>query len=186
MNSLKSIIPLLSDLLRLSEHALYERQRALVRGGLLKATEGRGPGSGVKATPESVAMLIISVLATDSLSDVIVNTRAVAKATRQGSENADALAALRTFKAAVVHCLSSDDDEVDIKVFRQDLTAAIGLRDGRSVHFGKSPPFGSFVFITAHLPREILPSIRRLLKRTDPPSPSERNPFRRRIGDIRS
>jgi hypothetical protein len=48
---------------------LYERQRPLVAAGLLDAEGGHGPGSGVKASPRSVAMLLISLLATDSPSD---------------------------------------------------------------------------------------------------------------------
>ena len=48
--------------------ALYERQRALVREGLLAAEAGRGPGSGVRATAPAVALLVLSVLATDRLS----------------------------------------------------------------------------------------------------------------------
>jgi hypothetical protein len=176
MNSLKSIIPLLSDVLVLSEHALYERQRALVRGGLLKAIEGRGPGSGVKATPENVAMLIISVLATDSLSDVIVDTKVIAKAARQ-EYNADALPELRTFKAAVAYCFTSDDYEImSIKVFRDSRTAAIEMRDGRNIVFGKAP-YTSFIFITAVLPREAFYYVHRLLKLTDPPTESDRNPY---------
>lgn len=49
--------------------ALYERQRALVREGLLAAEAGRGPGSGVRATAPAVALLVLSVLATDRLSE---------------------------------------------------------------------------------------------------------------------
>jgi hypothetical protein len=48
---------------------LYERQRPLVAAGLLDAEDGRGPGSGVKAEPRSVAMLLVSLLATDTASD---------------------------------------------------------------------------------------------------------------------
>jgi hypothetical protein len=55
--------------------ALYERQRALVRAGLLKAEGGKGPGSGVRATPYSMALLLISVLAADSLSEVEESTK---------------------------------------------------------------------------------------------------------------
>jgi hypothetical protein len=67
--SLKSIIPELAKLLEMTPAAIYERQRALVRAGLLKSESGRGPGSGVLATPESLAMLLIAILATESLSE---------------------------------------------------------------------------------------------------------------------
>jgi hypothetical protein len=49
---------------------LYERQRVLTTLGVLEATPGRGPGSGVPLTPDAVAAVIISLLATDSLSEV--------------------------------------------------------------------------------------------------------------------
>jgi hypothetical protein len=170
MNSLKSIIPALSNFLLFSEHALYERQRALVRGGLLKAKEGRGPGSGVKATPESVAMLVISVLATDSLSDVIAETSTIAKAPRLGNDFAtsQAMPALRTFKAAVVHCFSSDGDDIrSIKVYRMERAATIGLRDGGSVTFGKSK-IGTIVEVTAELNSVSYPHIRGLIVGGEP------------------
>src|SRR5688572_7224266 len=67
--SLKGFIPELAKAVGMTPAALYERQRALVRAGLLHGESGRGPGSGVRATPESVAMLLIALLATDSLSE---------------------------------------------------------------------------------------------------------------------
>jgi|APCry1669193181_1035450.scaffolds.fasta_scaffold75043_2 hypothetical protein len=50
--------------------ALYERQRELVRCGLLPVRGGRGPGSGVPLTAETLATFLIGLLATDSLSEV--------------------------------------------------------------------------------------------------------------------
>ncbi len=76
--SLKSLIPALAPAFAMTPAALYERQRALVRAGLLKAQSGRGPGSGVKGTPKSLALLLISVLATESLSETELSTRRTA------------------------------------------------------------------------------------------------------------
>ena len=76
--SLKSLIPLLAQTLETTPAALYERQRALVRAGLIAAEPGRGPGSGVRATPHSVAMLLLSLLATGSLSETEKQTKALA------------------------------------------------------------------------------------------------------------
>jgi len=67
--SLTSFLPFLSSRLGLSVTALYERQRLLVRHGMLPQPVGRGRGSGVAASPASVAKLLLSVLATDSLSE---------------------------------------------------------------------------------------------------------------------
>src|SRR5258708_32457347 len=55
----------------MSSTALYERQRALVRVGLLPQATSRGRNSGgAMATPDTVAMIVLSVLVTDNLSDV--------------------------------------------------------------------------------------------------------------------
>ena len=80
MSSLKAFIPGLARHLDISPAALYERQRALVRAGLLDLGEGRGPGSGVRTTWGSVAYLLLSVLATDRLSELDTRVPAIAKA----------------------------------------------------------------------------------------------------------
>ena len=46
---------------------LYERQRALVRKGLLESVKGRGPGSGVRADEAALATFFISLLSHDLL-----------------------------------------------------------------------------------------------------------------------
>jgi len=66
-SSLKSQIPRLARLMQTTPAALYERQRGLVRDGLLPSEEGRGPGSGVRTTPSSVALLILAALASENL-----------------------------------------------------------------------------------------------------------------------
>jgi hypothetical protein len=70
--SLKSVVQELAPAFNMTPAALYERQRVLVRAGWLSGKEGKGPGSGVHATPHSVSLLLISALATDSLSEVEV------------------------------------------------------------------------------------------------------------------
>jgi hypothetical protein len=77
--SLKSYVPRLAKLLGMTPDSLYERVRALVREGLLTPEAGRGPGSGVRATPETVTLLLIAGLAADSLSDVGKSTREFAE-----------------------------------------------------------------------------------------------------------
>ena len=79
MIGLKAFLPKLSELVGVTPAALYERQRSLVHAGLLHGESGRGPGSGVRLTPNSVAMLLISLLATDSLSEVEERAKSVAK-----------------------------------------------------------------------------------------------------------
>ncbi|WJR74911.1 hypothetical protein [Bradyrhizobium sp. NP1] len=69
MNSLHSLIPALAPIFGLTEKSLYERQKALVRMGMLPTPQGRGRGSGAPATPENVALLVIAVMATDRQAD---------------------------------------------------------------------------------------------------------------------
>ena len=71
MISLKAFLPTLAAAFEMSPAALYERQRALVRIGLLPAPSTRGRNSGgATATPDSVGMMLIAVLATDNLSEM--------------------------------------------------------------------------------------------------------------------
>ena len=74
MSSLKTFLYDMSGRLRMSPASLYERQRELVRHGLLPVREGRGPGSGVPLTAETVATFLIGLLATDSLIDLAEHT----------------------------------------------------------------------------------------------------------------
>jgi hypothetical protein len=69
MKSLKSFLPQISGFLGTTPAALYERQRQLVRLGILTPEKGHGPGSGVKLSADSVAALLVALLATDNLSD---------------------------------------------------------------------------------------------------------------------
>jgi hypothetical protein len=110
INSLKASIPFLSKILRLNPHAIYERQRALVREGVLESVPGKGPGSGTFFTPEPVAVLLISMLATDSIKDSAEATRALcdARLTLVPIGQEDELGSPQTFKAAMVNALSSD------------------------------------------------------------------------------
>jgi hypothetical protein len=70
MSSLKAFLPQLADVIGTTPAALYERQRALVRQGVLHPLVGRGPGSGVELSADAVAALLISVGAAWSLSEV--------------------------------------------------------------------------------------------------------------------
>ena len=67
--SLKGYSGILSEYLGLTPLAVYERQRALVRLGLLPEA-GRGLNSGVRATPVTTTPLLVTALVTDNLSDV--------------------------------------------------------------------------------------------------------------------
>jgi hypothetical protein len=63
--SLKDFARHLSTITGLSPDAIYERQRELQAAGLIESPGTRGPGAGVRATPETVATLLAALLATD-------------------------------------------------------------------------------------------------------------------------
>jgi hypothetical protein len=129
MAGLKSYLAGLSAHLDRSAAALYERQRALVRLGLLDQTAGFGPGSGVRATPETVSLLLLSVMVTDNLSEMDVRVSKLAAARVDKRSLKQNLTKALTFGRAVSAVL--DDPELakkvaGISVDRRDLTATIG------------------------------------------------------------
>jgi hypothetical protein len=144
MKSLQASIAPLSEILKLNPHALYERQLALVRAGLLESRPGRGPGSGTRFTPETVAVLLISMLATDNISDCAEKTSALSavKLTNLGTGRENALGGARTFKAAIINALSSDAivSEISfVQVHRRNFVVEIFLE---SNEIFKEPPAG--------------------------------------------
>jgi hypothetical protein len=76
--SLKSFTPTLGKAVGMRAAAVYERQRALVRGGLLQVESGQPSGSGVRLTEESLALLLVALLATDNLPRIKECTRTFA------------------------------------------------------------------------------------------------------------
>lgn len=70
MKSLKAFTQRFDDLAEATKDGLYERQRALVRLGMLIPLPGRGRGSGVPLNASNLSALIGSMLATDRLSEV--------------------------------------------------------------------------------------------------------------------
>ena len=174
MASLKSAIPeLASILITLSENALYERQRALVRAGLLTQVEGRGPGTGVELSAGSLAMMMVAVLATDSLSEIAESTTAIASIKRVRDEkNAHLLKGARTLAAAIKRSLSSDDaaDAIGIvKVHRFERSATLISAPNRlpikEMYFGENRYFVGNFSITAELAGDTFYELRQLLKR---------------------
>lgn len=105
--SLKAFIPKLAKTLGMNPTALYERQRALIRGGLLKTKAGHGPGSGVRLSPESVAMLLISVMATDSLVQVEERTEVFARL--KSIKGVCPLTGKKTFASALAAVFASEN-----------------------------------------------------------------------------
>jgi hypothetical protein len=122
--SLKSCIPDLARVLNETPDALYERVRALDREGLLVSVPGKGPGSGVRATPESVAMLLIGLLASVSLTEVGTLARSFSRAVPIDSECP--LTGAKSFHAALTRIFS------DVSVAERVSEIAVRVNAGQS------------------------------------------------------
>lgn len=127
--SLKGFAPILANYIGLTPLAVYERQRALVRCGLLPDAKGRGPGSGVRATPEAVALLLIAVLATDNLSEI--DNRVVELAGARADSKTCPLTGAPNLAKALAIVLSSEGIAAKVSgvvVNRATLSAQLRLR----------------------------------------------------------
>jgi hypothetical protein len=134
MASLKVYTGPLAWHLGMTPAALYERQRALVRAGLLDAGEGRGPGSGVRTTAGSVALLLISALVSDSLTQADIWSGVIAAAAPLGGDRC-LLTGTRSFQDALASILTSAAQSarvIEVSVSRTAARAKIVYRDGRS------------------------------------------------------
>jgi hypothetical protein len=80
MSSLKLFFPALSAIIGMTSDELYNRQRALVACGVLQSVAGRGPGSGVRLSEDTVAGLLIGLLSADSLADTDYRIKSVCDA----------------------------------------------------------------------------------------------------------
>lgn len=110
MTSLKAILPDIGPLLGMTHHTLYVRQQSLTREGLLVARPGRGPGSGVVASPETVATMLVAVLAGLSPADVAHQTRAFCAAVSAsgGDSGVCPFTGRRNFKDALAAILADE------------------------------------------------------------------------------
>jgi len=141
---LKTILPLLSPILGHSPAGLYERQRSLVRLGAIPEGAGRGPGSGVRATPDTVAMLIVSVMITDSLSDVdgrVLELATCPYAGSKGKKSVCELTGAETFAGSIAAALA--DPEVggrvySVEVGRQSRSGTLYFNPRGRGRFGRS------------------------------------------------
>lgn len=136
MMGLKTFLPVLEPLLDLSPAALYERQRALVRIGLLPKPDGRGPGSGARATPRNVAVLLTSVMTTDNWSDTDQRVKSVLTARDQIGDR---------FHDVLERVLASPETASEVKtlqVSRQILAAEL--------HWNRGAPVNAFFSAYSH------------------------------------
>jgi hypothetical protein len=105
MSSLKSFLPWIADAAEISVDSLYERQRELVRHGLLPVRSGRGPGSGVPLTADTLAIFLIGLLSTDNLKEVGPRTLQLCGARPLALRPKGSRKTISTFQADVANSL---------------------------------------------------------------------------------
>jgi hypothetical protein len=102
--SLKSMFPALGGILDMSPDQLYGCQRAFVAAGILNATPGRGPGSGVHAGPDTVAQFLIGLITRASSVENVPIARAL------GNARGDCpITGAKRFKDALAGILASEE-----------------------------------------------------------------------------
>lgn len=113
-------IPALATILGEKPTTLYERQRELLREGLLQALPGRGRGSGVQATPEAIALVLCSLMASPSLTGAGPRTRAMAESMTAppASPTPCGLTGATRFAAALARILSDEARAERVKEIR--------------------------------------------------------------------
>jgi hypothetical protein len=140
MSSLKSFLPKLAPVLGSTADTLYERQRAAVRLGLLRPVAGRGRGSGVELSADSVAVLLICLGAAAGLSEVdgrIVKYCNAAAFTDRPSGTCP-LTGEKKLRSAISKILADPKlaERVDSITFHHDRPFASIFFDEEPVYFG--------------------------------------------------
>src|SRR4051812_13347641 len=149
MISLKAFGPVLAEALGTTPAAIYERQRALVRLGLLPAPVGRGRGNGLPASAGAVAMILIAMMVTDNLSETDDRVRWVAEAEYLGNsiwrkrgtgKPRCRLTGKSNFKSALVALLRMPDipPGASVEVFRNHLHPVIKWHDTEKMRVHES------------------------------------------------
>lgn len=106
--SQRHFLPRLAEILETTPAALFERQRQLVRAGLLAKHGTSGPGAGVQFSGESLAVLLIGVLATDNLADIGVKCAEMADAKIYGTQRCQLTNKVK-FKDALATVISDQE-----------------------------------------------------------------------------
>jgi hypothetical protein len=120
-SSLKSMFPALGRVLKMSPDALYAYQRAFVAQGILDSTPGRGPGSGVRASPETVAQFMIGLLTNASMEENAGLARSLANA--RSSDGECPLTGAKRFKDALACVLGSEALAARVRLMELGVTS---------------------------------------------------------------
>ena len=73
--SLKEKVDTIATAVGTSHATVYDKYLALYQAGVLPSNPGKGPGSGVRATPEAAAIRLIGLMASEGLSGIDKTTR---------------------------------------------------------------------------------------------------------------
>jgi hypothetical protein len=112
MAGLKSFLPVMAETFGTTADALYNRQRVLARMGLLPSVAGKGPGSGVPLTADSLAVMIIALMAAETLHDVDDRVKGICEAKpdrHASSEETSDYLNLPTFRSAMEYAILEFD-----------------------------------------------------------------------------
>jgi hypothetical protein len=169
MASLKAFLPHLAKIVGKTADELYSRQRALTQIGVLKATEGRGPGSGVPLSGEAIAAMVIALLAADNLQQT-TNKRIFrtcnARPPKGGTTGR--LAGATNFQTALAKVLVAEEgsDLVSIhRGFYADIVCSKGNADESTTRFVIAHQFRSLpIKIIAEMEPEYIRYISRALR----------------------
>jgi hypothetical protein len=161
MAGLKAFLPEMAKVLGTTADALYSRQRALIRLGVLKAVEGRGPGSGVALSAEAVAAIIIALMAADSLQETDERVRRTCNAEAEDK-------GVKPLQLTLAAFLSSPDRKLQTLTIEREQTAMISYGDAAHrghaifrIHKGRGPR--SVIRIAAVMPAEPIQKISKSL-----------------------
>jgi hypothetical protein len=172
MTSLKAVLPRLATMFDSNPDALYERQRALVRLGVLKPIQGRGPGSGVEFSANSVATLLIAVTAVNSLSEVDTRIAGFCNAMPHYPSETCPFTGQKTFLAALQAIfenarLASKVRNVSVEQNTSRILIAYTGRDGRkilkSLFKREGETIAKFITKTAVIERFVFQSVYQLV-----------------------
>lgn len=172
MIGLKTYLPALASHLATTADALYERQRKLVKSGVMVGSTGRGPGSGVRVSPNTVSLMIIAMMATDELTDL---ENSVQKLALQKSDSSRCpLTGASNFGDALAFIISNEalaSSVISISVVRSQRFAEVTFQkrgssryDGSSFGRPKASirvPTRYHLEIEAKLPRQSIVAIAR-------------------------
>jgi hypothetical protein len=166
-NSLKSTFPALSRIVGYTPAALYARQRTFVEAGILESTPGRGPGSGVKATPAALAEFLIALITQAALDENVACAKSIAATKHSGK---CPLTGASTFKGALAALLAEKALVERIREVR--IVTNAGLVDinydknSQSMFLGK-PVDATGMTIQVTIGRDTLRKLANVLKDSD-------------------